>query len=249
MVALITGASSGIGHDIAKILSDKGYSLILVARSTDKLEALAQELSTKAIIIPADLADESDCFNIYEQVKDIPIDIIINNAGFGVYGKFVETVLTKELSMIDVNIKAVHILTKLFLKDFRIRNRGFILNVASSAAFLPGPLLSSYYASKAYVLRLTEAIYEELRRENSKVYIGALCPGPVATHFDNTAGVKSSLSALDSYYVANYALDKMFKRKTIIVPGITIKVACFFNKIVPEKLAARIAYIIQKRKG
>jgi short-subunit dehydrogenase len=249
MIALITGASSGIGRDMAKILSQKGYDLILVARNIAQLETLGKELTTNTTIISTDLSEDKACFELYEQVKDKHIDILINNAGCGVYGKFTETDLDKELNMIDINIKTVHILTKLFLKDFRNRNSGYILNVSSSAAFLPGPLLSSYYASKAYVLRLTQAIYEELRRERSKVYIGALCPGPVATNFDKIAGVKSSLNALRSFYVANYAIEKMFKKKIIIVPGFTIKLARFFNKITPDKLLVRIAYTIQKRKG
>jgi short-subunit dehydrogenase len=153
--ALITGASSGIGRDMARVLSSKGYDLILVARRKDRLEELKNELKTDVQILPYDISNYENCISLYNEVKDQNIDILINNAGFGIFGDFLSIDLEKELNMIDVNIKSVDILTKLFLKDFKEKNKGYILNVASSAAFLPGPLLSSYYASKAYVLRLT----------------------------------------------------------------------------------------------
>ncbi|MHB8062158.1 MAG: SDR family NAD(P)-dependent oxidoreductase, partial [Ruminiclostridium sp.] len=174
MKALITGASSGIGRDMSIILSKKGYDLILVARRMEKLEELKKTLSTDVQTISLDLSKEESCFSLYEQVKNESVDILINNAGFGIFGAFDEIDIHEELKMLNTNIIAVDILTKLFLKDFKRKNSGYILNVASSAAFLPGPLLSSYYASKAYVLRLTEAIHEELRRAGSKVYVGSL---------------------------------------------------------------------------
>jgi len=249
MKALITGASSGIGRDMARVLSNMGHDLILVARREDRLIELKNELKTDVKIIVADVSTYESCLDIYNKVKDDNIDILINNAGFGIFGRFTDIDLEKELNMIDVNIKAVDILTKLFLKDFKKRNSGYILNVASSAAFLPGPLLSSYYASKAYVLRLTEAIYEELRREKSKVYIGTLCPGPVKTEFDEVANVKFSLKGLTSEYVAKYAINKMFKRKLVIVPGFIMKCARFLAKIAPSKLVLKIAYNQQHKKG
>lgn len=248
MKALITGASSGIGRDMAIILSNMGYDLILAARRAERLEELKKELQTEVRIIKLDLSEEEACFDLYEQVKSEDIDILINNAGFGVFGEFSEIELEKELEMIDLNIKTVHILTKLFLKDFIRKDSGYILNVASSAAFLPGPLLSGYYATKAYVLRLTQAIYEELRRKGSHVYIGSLCPGPVDTEFNETANVKFSVKALTSRYVSEYALDQMFKRKLTIVPGFTMKLARFFQKFVSEKLLLKITYKLQKRK-
>lgn len=248
MKALITGASSGIGRDMAIILSNMGYDLILVARRQDKLDELKVELPTAAENICLDLSSEESCYSLYEQTKNQSIDILINNAGFGLFGAFDQTDLNTELRMIDTNIRAVHILTKLFLKDFKRKNSGYILNVASSAAFLPGPLLSGYYATKAYVLRITQAIYEELRREGSRVYIGALCPGPVETEFDKTAMVKFSVKGLSSEYVARYAIKQMFKRKLTIVPGITMKLARFFERFVPDKPLLRFAYRMQKRK-
>jgi hypothetical protein len=248
MKALITGASSGIGRDMAKFLSEMGYDLILVARRLEKLNQVKRELPTNAKVIRADLSDEAQCIALYEQVKGEDIDILINNAGFGVFGDFCSTDLNSELKMIDTNIRAVHILTKLFLKDFKQRDSGYILNVASSAAFQPGPLLSSYYASKAYVLRLTEAIYEELRRAGSHVHICALCPGPVRTEFDSVANVKFSVNGLESREVAEYAINKMFDKKLVIVPGKLMKLTRFFGKFVTEKRMLKICYHMQKRK-
>ncbi len=248
MKVLITGASSGIGRDMAEIYSSKGYELILVARSKDKLELLANKLKTKVKIIQMDLSIPENCFRLYDLVKDEEIDILINNAGYGVFGKFLDTDLNEELNMIDLNIKAVHILTKLFLRAFKEKNKGSILNVASSAAFSPGPLFSSYYASKAYVVRLTEALYEELRRENSRVYIGALCPGPVDTNFNDRANVAFNLKGLKSYDVADYAIRKMEEGKLIIIPGTLMKISYCFTKITPNKMLLKAAYKIQKKK-
>jgi len=248
MKALITGASSGIGLDMATILSRRGYDLILVARSKKDLMKVQQELVTDSKIIALDLSSRDNCLELYNQVKNEDIDILINNAGFGVFGEFIKTSLDKELSMIDVNVSAVHILTKLFLKDFVKKDKGYILNVASSAAFTPGPLMASYYASKSYVLRLTESIYGELRKANSKVYIGCLCPGPVNTNFNQVAGVHFSVKALESNDVARYAIKKMFQRKLVIVPGISMKLCHILVLFVPIKLLVRITYHIQKKK-
>lgn len=248
MKVLITGASSGIGRDMAEIYSRKGYELVLVARSKEKMEQLANKLKTKVRIIQMDLSKPENCFKLYDLVKNENIDVLINNAGYGVFGKFLETDLNKELNMIDLNIKAVHILTKLFLKDFKGRNKGSILNVASSAAFSPGPLFSSYYASKAYVVRLTEALYEELRKENSKVYIGTLCPGPVDTSFNDRANVAFNLKGLNSHDVAEYAIKKMEEGKLIIIPGTLMKISYCFTKVTPNKILLKAAYRIQKKK-
>ncbi len=248
MKALVTGASSGIGRDMAEYLSNQGYELILTARRRDRLEEVQQKLKTKSRIICADLSDPQTCIDLYEQVKDEKIDVLINNAGFGLFGAFDSTDLHEELRMIDTNIKAVHILTKLFLKDMKERDSGYILNVASSAAFQPGPLLSSYYASKAYVLRLTQAVYEELRRAGSHVSVSTLCPGPVRTEFDSVAGVRFSLNGLESRDVAAYALKKMFARKLVIVPGIMMKLLHFSVRLAPDKLILRTAYRFQKKK-
>jgi len=248
MKALITGASSGIGADMARVLYDKGYELILVARDKKNLEAIKKELGDNVKIISMDISSTFNCMKLYNRVKKEKIDILINNAGFGVFGDFSETNLDRELDMIDLNIKAVHTLTKMFLQDFKERDSGYILNVASTAAFLSGPLMATYYATKGYVLKLTEAIYEELRREGSNVYIGALCPGPVNTNFNNVAGVQFSVKAMESKVVAEYAINKMMKRKLIIIPGFLIKLSVFMTRILPRKLLLKINYKIQKEK-
>lgn len=248
MKALITGASSGIGADMARILSSKGHDLILVARDKKKLELLKEELTTDVKIISLDLSSTFNCMKLYNKVKKENIDILINNAGFGMFGEFVDTNLEKELDMVDLNIKAVHTLTKVFLQDFKTRNSGYILNVASSAAFSPGPLMSTYYATKAYVLRLTQGIYEELRREKSNVSVSCLCPGPVNTNFNNVAGVTFSVKALESKDVAEYAIKKMLKRKLVIIPGLLMKLNYIFNRFVPVKILLKIAYNIQRSK-
>ena len=248
MKALITGASSGIGKDLSYILSNMNYDLILVARSIDKLEEIKKDIKTNVTLYQYDLSNIDNCYKLYDKVKNEDIDIIINNAGFGVFGSFDKTNIDRELEMINLNIKAVHILTKLFLKDFKKKNEGYILNVASSAAFLPGPLMASYYASKAYVLHLTEALYEELRRDKSNVYVGILCPGPVDTNFNNVAGVKFGVKAMKSKDVASYAIKCMFKKKLIIIPGMSIKLIYYFGKILPLKYLLKVTYNIQKAK-
>ena len=248
MKALITGASSGIGREFAKILHKRGCELILVARREERLKTLCDELNCNAKIVTLDLSSRQNCFLLYETLKDQNIDIVINNAGFGVFGEFSEINLNRELEMIDVNVCAVDILTKLFLRDFIKKNNGYILNVASAAAFMPGPLLSTYYATKAYVLRLTEAVSYELKKSGSSVYIGALCPGPVDTEFNDTAGVRFAVKGLDANKVSLYAVKKMFKRKVVIIPGFMMKAGCFFTRLIPKQALLSICYRFQKRK-
>ena len=248
MKALITGASSGLGADVARILADKGYELILVARRKTKLEKLQKELGDKVQIEIMDISSTFNCMKLYNKYKKEDIDIVINNAGFGIYGEFTSTSIDKELDMIDINIKTVHTLTKLFLNDFKKKNKGYILNVASSAAFLPGPLMASYYASKAYVLNLTSAINEELRQVGSEVYVGALCPGPVETEFNRVAKCSFSIKGLDSYEVSKYAIKNMFKKKMIIIPSIKMKLGVFALRLLPTRLKLKISYKIQNGK-
>lgn len=248
MKALITGASSGIGREFARILHKRGYELILVARREERLKALCEELKCDAKIITMDISIRENCFRLYEAVKEDNIDLLINNAGFAVFGEFSEIDLTRELEMIDVNICAVDILMKLFLRDFIKKNKGHILNVASAAAFMPGPLLSTYYATKAYVLRLTEAVSYELKKRGSSVYIGALCPGPVDTEFNDTAGVSFAVKGLNAKDVASYAVKKMFEGKVTIVPGAMMKAGCFLTRFIPKSALLSICYGFQKRK-
>ncbi len=248
MKALVTGASSGIGRDIARVLSKKGYDIIAVARDGNKLNELKNELETKVEIIALDLEDADSCKELYKVVKNKNIDVLINNAGFGEFGEFTTTNLDKEISMINTNITATHILTKLFLQDMVKKDKGYILNVSSISGFMPGPLMATYYSTKSYVLRLTQSIYTELKKQKSNVCISVLCPGPVATNFNNVAGVKFDLKSMSSEYVAKYAVDKMFKRKLVIIPGIKIKIVRLLAKISPDKLTARVCYHMQKKK-
>lgn len=246
MKALITGASSGMGRDMAKILSQKGYDLILVARDEKKLEEVKKQLKTETKIVVMDISNEENCKKIYEENKDI--DILINNAGFGDCGHFEETSLDKDIQMIHTNIIAYHILTKLYLKEMIKKDSGKILNVASIAGFMPGPLMTTYYSTKNYVVRFSESIREELRRKKSKVQISILCPGPVDTNFNKVADVEFALKGLSSEYVAKYAVNKFFKGKFYIVPGWKIKLARIGAKLAPASFVAKISYNMQKRK-
>lgn len=244
--ALITGASSGIGSEIARILSEKGYETVLVARREERLNALAATLSTKSYVECVDLSDLNSLKKLAEDYKDI--DILVNNAGFGVYGAFDETDFDKENKMIDVNIVALHYLMKAYLPHMK-KHGGKILNVASSAAFFSGPLLSSYYATKAYVLRLSNAVREELRRDKAPVTISVLCPGPVDTEFGALSGSSLGNAAISARIVAKTAVNGMLRGKKTIVPTLTIKLTRILSKILPDALSVRVVYILQKAKG
>ena len=249
MKALITGASSGIGKDIACILGNLGYDLIVVARRKNILNELKKEVKTNVLVIPLDLSEEDNLETLWNAVKDEDIDILVNNAGFGLFGEFDKTDLDTEFKMINVNIKAVHYLTKKFLIKFKEKNSGYILNVASSAGFMAGPKLSTYYATKNYVLRLTEAIYEELKVDKSNVKISCLCPGPVDTEFNKVAHGEFHTSSLSSEYVAKYAVKEMFKNKLYIIPSFKMKAAVFLTRLAPRKILLKITYKIQDRKS
>ena len=210
----------------------------------DEVNQKKQEI----IIITKDLSIKENCLEIYEQTKNIQIDLLVNNAGFGVFGEFSKTDLEKEINLINTNITALHILTKLYLKDMIKRNSGHILNVASIAGMEPGPLMAAYYASKAYVIRLSRAINKELKKEKSKVKISILCPGPVDTNFNNVANVVFKAPSMPSEKVAKYGIDKALKGKLIIIPGLLNKSVRFFSKVVPDCVLEEVAYHIQRRK-
>ena len=298
MWALITGASSGIGRDMARYLYRLGYNLIIVARNVDKLNELKEELSQnkvnadiknnstenmqvegqittnkkdnkidnneqikneiekksanpqeqQIIIKQVDLSDKDQCIKLYEETKHISLDLLVNNAGFGVFGEFVETDLEKEINLINTNITAVHILTKLYLKDMIRNNKGHILNVASIAGMEPGPLMAAYYASKSYVIRLSRAINKEIKKRKANVKISVLCPGPVDTNFNNVAKVVFKAPSMSSEEVAKYGIDKALKGKLIIIPGFLNKCVRFFSKIIPDCILEEVAYHIQRRK-
>ncbi len=254
MLAFITGASSGIGRDMARYLYKLGYDIIITARNEEALQILKQELEKtrtgKIYVLPADLSEEQEVIQLYETIKREfkKIDIVINNAGFGLFGRFVQTDLETEIKMIHTNIIAVHTLTKLFLQDMLNYNEGKILNVSSVAGFMPGPLMATYYSTKNYVFRLSEAIHKELKKMNSKVQISVLCPGPVNTNFNQVANVKFNLREASSEKVAKYAIEKMLQGKFKIIPGIDIKIARLGSKILPDNLLAEICYHMQEKK-
>lgn len=244
MRALITGASSGIGRDISRVLAKKGYDLVLVARDEEKLNSLKKELNTNVKIVTTDLSIADNCKKLHDENSNI--DLLINNAGFGDCGNFTQTSLDKEINMINTNITAYHILTKLYLIDMKKQSQGHILNVASIAGFMPGPLMATYYATKSYIVRLSEGIREELKKEKSKVKISILCPGPVATNFNKVANVKFSLKEKNSNYIAQYAIKHL--NQFYILPGLDIKLTRLGAHLFPASLVSKITYRMQKRK-
>lgn len=240
MKALITGASSGIGKEMAIYLSEKGIDLVLVSRDEEKLKEVQSQLKTNTSIACMDLSDIQNCLDLHEKINDV--DILINNAGFGKFGNFTDIDLDTELNMINTNISAVHILTKLYLKDMFEKNSGYILNVASIAGFMPGPHMATYHATKAYVLKLTQSIYEEIRNQKKDIKISALCPGPIETPFLERANVRFKTKTMTAKEVARYAIDNMFKGKYMILPGHNNKMIRILSKIVPDKMIGKIVY-------
>ena len=213
MKALVTGASSGIGREISYYLASLNIDLIIVARNKKELEKIKEKVNVDVKIITLDLIKKENVYKLYDLVKNNNIDILVNNAGFGLFGLFNETDLDRELEMIDLNVTTYHILTKLFLKDFVKKDNGYILNVCSSAGFMAGPRLSTYYATKNYITKLTMAINEELRQMKSNVSISALCPGPVNTNFNKVANGEFSIKEISPKIVAKVAVDKCLKER------------------------------------
>lgn len=256
MISLITGASSGIGRDMAFEFADRGYDLILVARSFDRLKEVKNEIIKKydkcnVLIMKCDVSNVESVKNLYNNIQKEfgNIDVLVNNAGFGDCGKFYETDLEKDISMINTNILGLHVLTKLFLRDMVKVNKGYILNIASIAGFMPGPLMATYYSTKAYVVRLTRAIAKELKVVNSKVRIAAFCPGPVNTEFNKNANVIFSLKGQSSSDVAKIGVNGLFKsNKVVYFSSILIRIVACLAKIMPESFMANQAYRTQKRK-
>lgn len=250
MVALITGASGGIGAAMARKLKKQGHKVILAARNEEKLLGLQRELGDGTEIIPIDLSLENAPYQLYQEVKGKGVEILINNAGYGTFGEFSSVSLETEMNMLSLNVRTPHILTKLFLKDFLVRDRGYILNVGSMAGLLSGgPLLDTYYATKSYLVRLSEGIYEELRRRKSHVSISVLCPGPVHTGFNQRAGVRFAVSGITAEKAAECAIQGMFRRKLLIIPGGLAKAGNFFKRFGSEKFLLSATYHFQNRKN
>lgn len=246
--ALITGASDGIGKEMAYILARDGHEVFVVARNHRKLYESFKHLSN-CKVIALDLSITDNCFKLYDMLKKEKIDILINNAGVGVLGEFAKTSLEEELSMIDLNVKALHVLTKLFLKDMQERNSGYILNVASIGAFFPSPLIASYYATKSYVLSLTVAIDKELKQSNksNNVYIGAFCPATIRTSFHKKAGAGKRVKGASSRKMAKYCIKEMFKKRVIITYGAG-RFIPLLTKFTPRPLLLDVLYKIQAKK-
>jgi len=248
MKAIVTGASSGSGRDMAIYLGKLGYDLVLVSRDINRLKETASKIDTEVEIYPADLTNKENCFKLYDKYKDEEIDLLVNGAGFGLFGNTWETDINKEMEMINLNVLALHILTKLFLQDMVKRDKGRILNIASAAGFLAGPGLNTYYATKNYVVKWTLAIHEELRSAKSNVKVSCLCPGPVETNFNKVAGGSFTTKPMSSEVVAKMGIDYCLKNKVLCIPGGLTKLALFFNRLVPGWLSLRITHSIQKKK-
>jgi uncharacterized protein len=255
--ALITGASTGIGFEFTKLLAADGYQLVLIARDEQKLREIATSLQTKfnvsVKIYAKDLSVTSDTENLVRQIREDvgTIEILVNNAGFGLSGAFVDTDLTRELEMIQLNVVSLVIFTKLLAREMVQRKGGKILNVASTAAFQPGPLMAIYYASKAFVLSFSEALAEEL--QESGVTVTALCPGPTATQFSKRAELEKSrlfkggmVPVLDALTVAKIGYDGLSKGQRVVIPGLINQIGVFSVRLTPRKLVAQIAKQLNK---
>lgn len=251
---IITGASCGIGYELAGLFARDNKNLIIVARNEAKLEEIKMDFEKKydisVIPLALDLTIENDVDYLYEYVEksNIIVDNLINNAGVGTFGEFTKVETDKDLDMIMLNVYALTKLMKLFLPDMVKRNRGGILNVASTAAFGVGPIMSVYYATKSYVLSLTESIREELLGTNVK--ISALCPGPVETEFQKRAGVKKAGIAkgymMNAEDVARYGYREYHKGKAVIIPGIKNKVLVNSFRFIPRNIIGKISYKLNK---
>lgn len=250
-IVLITGASSGLGKEFAYKYAKENYNLLLVARSDDKLLDIKNDLernyNIKVFTLVKDLSKYEAAKEVYSYCKEnnLIVEILVNNAGFGDFGDFKDSDLNKQLNMIDLNIRSLVAISYYFLNEMIDRNSGKILNLASVASFMPGPKMSVYYASKAFVLSFTEALSEELSKFNIK--ISALCPGPTKTNFEKNADVNfSSMKMQEASEVINYAYDKfMNSKKVIIVPGINNKILTSFVKVLPKALVRKSVSVIQ----
>jgi short-subunit dehydrogenase len=255
--ALITGASSGIGLELAKLLARDGYDLVLVARRRERLEALGEDLRKRHGIrfraIAADLADPAAPAEIVRELEaaSVAVDVVVNNAGFGELGPFANSDLETERRMIEVNVTALTVLTKLFLPGMLARRRGRILNVASTAGFAPGPLMAVYYATKAYVISLSEALTEELR--GSGVSVTVLCPGPTITEFQAVAHMESTRLfrlpgvVMDAAAVARAGYAGLMRGRRMVVPGLFNRALPLVIRLSPRAMVVRVARLFQEK--
>jgi hypothetical protein len=240
---LITGASAGLGAEFARQCRARGDALVLVARRRDRLEALADELGGSVHLIAADLAASGAAARIVDEAAGLglTVETLINNAGFGLAGPFAELSCQRQREMIDLNVGALTEIARLLLPAMLAQRRGFILNVASTAAFQAGPNMAVYYASKAYVLSLSEALHQELK--GSGIHVTALCPGPTATEFFDVAGAgegRLAKMATDPVAVVRAGLAGLSKNKAIVVPGMMNKIGSQSSRLLPRAAMRRI---------
>lgn len=256
-IALITGASGGIGLELAKLFARGGYNLALVARNHDKLKLIADELETAHNVqvkyCAKDLAVSSTPDEIFQSLKSemMQVDVLVNNAGFGWHGEFAHMELSDALEMIQVNITALTHLTRLLLPEMIQRKRGRILNVASTAAFQPGPMMAVYYASKAYVLSYSQALSEELR--GTGVTVTAFCPGPTTTGFGQRAGfttdkIFGGILTMDAQSVAHIGYEGLMKGKSLVIPGKLNWLGTQIIRFVPRSIPMKLLKIVQQKR-
>ncbi|MGQ3480128.1 SDR family NAD(P)-dependent oxidoreductase [Paenibacillus sp. TY11] len=254
---LITGASGGIGKELADRFAKGGYNIVLVARSEGKILDLAQEYQKKygiqATVIAKDVAATGVPQEIFNELKEkgIIIDYLVNNAGFGLFGTFMETDIEQEINMIDVNIKALTVMTKLFLPDMIKRGQGGVMNVASLVGFFPGPMMSVYYATKAYVLSFTEALENEVN--DTGVTVTALCPGLTSTGFVDRSGMGVSKMLqgpiMEAGQVAEEGYQGFLGGKTLIIPGARNRFIAFMPRLLSRKIMTRMIRSSQDKTG
>lgn len=256
--ALITGASSGIGDELSRLFARDGYNLVLVARSEQQLLKMAEEFKknsgTQTKVIVKDLSQASSPQEIFEELRaeDIHVDILVNNAGFATYGQFVQIDLETELQEMQVNMVTLTHLTKLFLPEMISQRYGKILNVASTAAFQPGPLMAVYYATKAYVLSFSEALANELK--GSGVSVTALCPGPTISGFQKRAQMEDSRlmrfvesNSMDAHTVAEIGYQALMNNKTVIIPGLRNRLMTEAIRFTPRSVVTNVVRTMQER--
>ncbi len=257
LTALVTGASGGIGEELARLFAADGHALVLVARSRDRLERLASELGERhnvpARVIASDLARPESPREIFEELEGagVRVDALVNNAGFGSYGPFAETDLSRELELLQVNVVALTHLTKLFLPGMLGRRRGYVMNVASTAAFQPGPLMAVYYASKAYVLSFSEALSNECA--GAGVRVSALCPGPTETGFVAAAGMGDSKlfdrAVMGARAVAEAGYRGLLAGKPVVIPGFRNNLLARSIGFFPRGLVTKVVRGIQEKRS
>jgi hypothetical protein len=256
-LALVTGASSGIGEEIGAQLAERGYDLAIVARREDRLRALAERLEARhpirCDVITADLASRDDRDRVIDHLlaEAGRLEVLVNNAGFGTHGFFHETDLDRELELIAVNCAAPVHLAKRLLPAMLARRRGFILNVGSVAGFTPGPVMALYYASKAFLLSFSEALWEECR--DTGVGVTALCPGPVRTEFQSSAGLSpkarsSGATPIPVEQVARDGIEGMLRGERVVIPGYQNRIAAFLARYSPRTRALRTVRAIQEER-